>query len=106
MAQNRTVRIGPILFEIEETADLHGDDGKRIWGEVSHGDCKIRIHERTAPQQQRQTLWHEIVHVILIQAGRTEQGKDEGLVDLLAYGIMCALQDNPWLAKREEIRIA
>lgn len=91
------IKIGPITYEVHEREGLATKDRERILdGEIRHGDCVILIEKSLAPQAQRQTIWHEVVHAILTQAGVRKQ--DENQVDVIAYGIMGVLQDNPWLA--------
>ena len=96
----KTVKVGPIVYEVREVAGLL-DAGTSIFGEVKHSDCEILIEAGNAAQQRRQTLWHEIVHVVLSQAGYRKESKDEGLVEALSHGIMGVVQDNPWLVESE-----
>jgi len=96
------IKIGPITYEIVAVPGLRSeDDGKKLFGEVKHGSCEIRIESEYSPQQRRQTLWHEILHVVLTQLGRKEN-QDESLVDSLAYAMMRVVEDNPWLGVSAE----
>lgn len=94
------IKIGPITYNIVAVPGLHSNDGKSLYGEVKYGLCEVRIEADNSPQQDRQTLWHEIVHIILEQLGRGDGGDvgKEGLVDSMAYALMQVVQDNPWLA--------
>lgn len=88
----REIRIGAIAYQVatvEELADgqLHGD--------INFGKCRIRIAADGDVQKQHVTLWHEVLHGILYQAGMTDQ--DEQTIDALAYGIVQVLRDNPKL---------
>lgn len=94
------VKIGPIVYKICMIEGLVSE-GTKLFGEVKHDVCEIRVEARNDLQQARQTLWHEIVHVILSQAGLAKDAKREELVDPLAYGVMGVLQDNPWLCGGE-----
>jgi len=98
MAVGRTIKVGPIAYTMREIGDLH-DGGKRLFGQVNYDDCEILIHAGNAAQQRRQTVWHEIVHIILTQAGRNEDSGNEQLVDALAYGLMDVIESNPWLTE-------
>lgn len=99
--EKQTVKIGPILFEVvEEKGLVNGDKTRKLDGHIRYSDCRIEVEASMAPQAKRQTIWHEIVHGILNQAGYWKQGEE--LVDALAYGIMSVLQDNPWLTGKEE----
>jgi hypothetical protein len=99
--QTNRVRIGALDYEIRHTADLAmaGDDGRytRLHGRVDFGDQVIEINEGQSPMRDRMTLWHEIIHAILEQAGRDDH--DEQLVVILGYGIPAVLQANPWLGQ-------
>lgn len=93
------VKIGPIKYKIVLVPDLHGG-GKKLFGEVHHGSCEVRLEANNAPPTRRQTLWHEILHVVFEQLGSREIDDDEGLVDSMAYVLMQVVQDNKWLAER------
>lgn len=93
------ITIGPIEYAIEIVPGLRGDDGKRLWGEVKWGECRICIKAENHVAQRRQTLWHEIVHIILSQAGRQKDSQREALIEALAYGLMTVVQAHPWLAE-------
>ena len=92
----RHVKIGPMVYAVvEEKGLVDGDKSRKLDGHIRYNDCQIAVEAGMSPQAKRQTIWHEIVHGILTQAGYTKQG--ETMVDALAYGIMGVLQDNPWL---------
>lgn len=98
---NNQVKIGPITYSVEEAEDLRTGKGKTLWGQVDHVEAKILVAAKNAAVQKRQTVWHEIVHLILFQAGRRKDSRKERLVDSLAYGLMQVVEDNPWLAESE-----
>lgn len=96
------IKIGPITYEVVTVPGLRdGADGKKLFGEIKYGSCEIRVESNYAPQQTRQTLWHEIVHIVLVQLGRADESNDEALVDGMAYALMRVIEDNPWLGKNE-----
>jgi len=97
----RKVRIGPIVYQIVEVDGLK-ENGRGLFGEVKYGSCEIRVEGRNCGQQKRQTIWHEVVHIILTQVGLAKDAGREGLVDSLAYGMLQVVQDNPWLVKAFE----
>lgn len=96
-----TVKVGAIVYRVMEVERLVAS-GRKVFGEVEHAACVIRIEATNGPQTKRQTLWHEAIHLILTHAGRTKESNDENLVDALAYGVMGVVQDNPWLAEAVE----
>jgi len=97
-----TVKIGPIVYTVKEVERLQDTRGQVAWGEADFGACEIRLEATANPQFKRITLWHEIVHAILVGAGVDSSEHDEVFVDQLAYGIMQVLQDNPELASAPE----
>ena len=97
----QTIKVGPMVYQVEEVEGL-SSDGQTLFGQVKYGECKILLEGRNDPQQRLQTVWHEIVHVILMQVGLTKEARREELVDPLAYGIVQVLQDNRWLVEGEE----
>ena len=84
-----SIRIGPIDYEIYETPDLNDD------GLFDMAEQRIYLQSRLAPQLKFQTLWHECIHGILFQAGYKDHSERQ--VDLIAYGVIALLRDNPEL---------
>jgi hypothetical protein len=66
-------------------------------GEIRYHRHEIAVMPQLRPLVRTQILWHEAIHVLLHQAGQREH--EEALVDLMAYGIMQVLRDNPDLVK-------
>lgn len=89
-----TIKIGPIKYKVVETEGLNLD-GKPLDGHIVYNECEIRVKAEMNEQAKRQTTWHEIIHGILTHAGIT--GEKEATVDVIAFGVMAVLQDNPWL---------
>lgn len=96
------IKIGPMVFTVESTDGLRGGDDIKLAGRVQYGACKIAIEDSYCAQAQRQTLWHEIVHIVLLQNGQEEMGANEGLVEMLANAFMQVVQDNSFLAEQAE----
>lgn len=90
--------IGPLIYTIEDVPNLlgTGKDGNLVqfFGLVDFGDQVIKLEENVSPERQYITLWHEIVHVILEQAG---QDIPESAVEALGYGIAQVIKENPWM---------
>ena len=87
------IRIGPLDFAESHERNLVVD-GDVLDGIIDSRDCTIRMERDLHPQQAFLTRWHEVVHELLGQAGRTETS-DEGLVSTLSVGIVQVLRDNP-----------
>ena len=92
------VKIGPIVYEVcvvERLTDA--GNNRTLWGNVKQDECRVFLEAGISDQQKRQTLLHEVIHVLLHQSGRPEQAEDEGLVEALGHGFMAVLIDNPAL---------
>lgn len=85
------MRIGPYIYP-----GLRNEADKRMYGFIDYPTCEISLDESSSPQVLEVTLWHEIIHAILYNAGITKH--KEKLVDIIAAGITQVLQDNPRLA--------
>lgn len=99
------VKIGDIDFAIvlgvkagEERPQANtSNPNDVVLGEISYPTARIYIDETQDRQVMRCTLWHEIVHGILLQAGQFEAGENEALVTALGYGIAQVVRNNPKL---------
>jgi hypothetical protein len=90
-----TLKIGPFVFAVEFGSPLD-DKGNSVDGKLWHSRSRIVIDTDLEAQPQKQTLLHEIVHEIAIQAG---QDVSEGLVDAIAFGFYQVMRENPQLVK-------
>lgn len=86
-----SIKVGPIRYRVEIDEKMLEDE---VNGRIRFNSATISLAKDLAPQVERQVLWHEIVHAILTQ-GKIEH--DERMADVLAYGILQILQDNPQL---------
>lgn len=96
------VKVGPINYEIVQVPDLRADDDTNLFGQISFCSCEIRLRPDQHPQQRRQTVWHEIVHVVLEQLGCNDDINNEAFTTALAHALMQVVVDNPWLAEEVE----
>ena len=88
------VKIGPQTFVIVFEEDLHRGEAE-LDGYIRFYNSTISLDMRLNEFAQIQTLWHEIVHALLNNAGI--KTVPEEAVDALATGIVGVLQDNEWL---------
>ena len=86
------VKVGPILYDVKLVDGLFDDHGK-LNGLILHNDCEILIERSLHDQEKYCTMWHEIIHAIMSQAGIADQ--DESFVSTLAYGIVNVIKGNP-----------
>ena len=89
------IKIGGMVYVVNRVPDLRHPDGRKLDGHILDGDCRIDLEANLPFQPEMQTIWHEVVHGILIHAGRGEL--KEEIIDALAYGIIQVLYDNPLL---------
>lgn len=93
------IKIGGIIFTVVRVHDLkHSSDNRRLDGNIVYGESKIYLDDDLNGQAETQTIWHEVVHGILVHAGMTEVAGKEELIEAISYGIMMVLYDNPQLA--------
>lgn len=62
-------------------------DKQDSWGEHDPVKNIIKIKKGLNQEQQQQTFYHEIFHVILSNLGYTELNKDEVLIDTMAKAL-------------------
>jgi hypothetical protein len=91
-----TLLIGGMTYLVEECPrqSPEADGDNLVLGEVSHASLTIFINENQALANKVATLWHEVIHALLEQAG---QEQNEGIVNALGYGLARVVRDNPAL---------
>lgn len=90
-----SIKIGPIRFAVEEIHGLIDADGiTKLNGNILLTKCRMHIEQDMDNQNKYICIWHEIVHGILAMSNLEQ---NEQAVEILANGIVSALQDNPWL---------
>lgn len=81
--------------------DLHKVDGdgvkKWLHGHILLADAEIRIANDQSEDVKLVTMWHEILHGILNNAGQSDQ--PEALIEAISFGIVQLIRDNPKLIK-------
>lgn len=91
----RTVKVGPITYIVgEHDWPPDKEAGSQAMGRTFSSEGKIMLLRSMPPDVKHITLWHEIIHVILDQAG---QDASEGVIEALSHGVVATLGDNPWL---------
>jgi hypothetical protein len=91
------ILIGGILYRIEYVYDLHDREGNLAQAALRWGEAIIEVESRLDPQEQRVSIWHEAIHLILRQAGYVNGEVPEDAIDSLGYGITSALRQNAFL---------
>jgi adenosyl cobinamide kinase/adenosyl cobinamide phosphate guanylyltransferase len=84
-------------------------DGKIIEdkyvGQANYFDKEIKLYDRMNKESKGQSLWHEIVHVILDEMGEEDVNKDEVFVDCLSKHIYAVLTRNNHKALADELGV-
>jgi len=88
------IRVGGVDFTVVERRDLR-DGNTGLNGHILYNDCEIRIEQEMTPHKKWITVWHEVLHGLLEQAGMDDH--EEKIIVALGYGVTQALRDNPWL---------
>lgn len=90
------VKVGPYWFAVESDDGLRMDteDGSTTSGYVDTNNLKIVVNTARPEQIQRSVLVHELMHVVLQNAGIEH---DEQVIVALETGWLAVLQDNPAL---------
>ena len=91
----KTVRVGPIDYTILECPEILGEN---YAGQVNHNLSVIKLCPMIDRQCRMNTLLHEIVHAIIHVSGtRDEELTNERVADLMAFGFLSLVRDNPSL---------
>ena len=97
----KTFDYGHLKYDIVETqADppMRSEDGRELSGWHSQGKGKLFIHADGSPDEYvRFVLMHEILHAITSAQGIVFPDNEEAIIDGLAFGIIQALHQNPWM---------
>ena len=89
----KTLKIGALTYTVEPEKNLHSAEGHSLYGQIFYTDCKILIDEKYVDSQRLPfSLWHEVIHGILEQAGMADV--KEKIVEVLGYGVVDALRNN------------
>lgn len=87
------LKVGKRTFDIEIKDKIDEDDD---WGKVIYGDKLIQV-KNVNEIENRTTLLHEILHVILKSIGQNDH--DENMIDGIAERLYEVLLDNPEIVK-------
>lgn len=91
------VKIGGIVYQIEVVNDFTGETGD--WGQTNFKKTKITLDSNLSEQRRNQTLVHEIVHGLFMEAGIED---DEDAVNRLGIVLHQVLTDNDFSFLRKE----
>lgn len=87
------IQIGPYLYSVEL---VEFEDPSRL-GDIRYGQERIRISRDSAPNQQRDSLLHEVIHGCFQVSGCSEQDWNEQATSVLTTVLLDTLRRNPAL---------
>lgn len=86
------MKIGPITYTERDVEDLRGDEGQRLFGQVSHLPREIELNACLKGIERTLTRWHEALHAVEDIYGLVLSESD---VSLLSVCIIQIMIDNP-----------
>ena len=85
------IRIGGVEFEVFPEHRLN--DGERILaGQIRYMECQIALAAESSHEYKCLSLWHEIMHGILLNIGREDLSNDENFVTVLGNAIYASFE--------------
>ena len=88
------IKIGALVLDVTEVKDLRDEKGDKMDGHIAHNKTLIEIESEMTGGPKAQTILHEVLHEIEIQAGLDLK---DSTIDALAFGIYQVIRDNPEL---------
>lgn len=82
-------------YRIQLVSFLQSEDKRTtLLGEIIEHMDYIGISEDQSITNQELTLFHELIHAILIRTGQSKFSEEEGLIDALATGVHSLIKNN------------
>lgn len=92
---NDTLKIGPLVYTVEEIPDLKDTDGSTfLFGSIRYSEQAIKVDAGMSAERKRITVLHEAIHAISDMRGLNLSEKQ---VVALGVAIYELFHDNPWL---------
>ena len=91
----RTIRVGAMDLKVK----LIEDEVVDYWARLDHNSGTITLNDAAQDDMEMVTLWHEVLHSLLAQAGNREHNEEQ--IEALGYGIVQVLKDNEFLRMNE-----
>lgn len=90
----KKIKIGNLIYRIEDLSEADEDD---YFGRSYCFKQYIKLSKQLTQECKEETLFHELVHLILEQGGFKEESKDEKLTTTIGNGFYQVLKDNKLL---------
>lgn len=96
-----SITIGPHIFKVQWCDDIRTDDGERLLGDSSYELLTIRIRKHLLASVERDTLLHEVMHMIYQMLGLIEDhAPEETTVASVSTLLLQVFTDNRWFADK------
>jgi len=90
-----TIRIGPLRYGVSLVDKFEGDTQDRYnLGDITFSEAVIRVRRMPTQEQRKVTLWHEILHAVLSQAGLSRLKEEETVIEAVSHGIVDVIERN------------
>lgn len=96
------IKVGPARYTVKKVEGLHFDGN--VFGLCSSLDKEILIRSGMQPEQEMQTVLHEVLHAVINEycirnAASMDAEEEEVIVDLIGLGVTQALCSSPEFRK-------
>lgn len=92
------IQVGQISWEVVE--DQYMED--ELFGQTVFLGALVKLNPRITPEQSRETLLHELLHVLAFSAGVPlgDMEQEEAVINVLAPALLDVMCRNPQLMKK------
>lgn len=88
------VKIGGLVFEVILKEKLNSNPGSTVLGKLVYLEQKIYINSTATLEIQKQALYHEMIHAMMIHLAEFEINDNERFVRRLANLLYQVFQEN------------
>ncbi len=93
------IKLGYFVYSLRLEQHVIGNGDELCYGLTDFERMEIQIDAKQSTQMQRETLFHELLHVALHDCGLVESDLEEKLIRVISPRVMQFMQDNPELVK-------
>lgn len=95
-----TIKIGVFNYKVTEQPDLYSN-GTNVLGVSNVNQLTIKLDSDVVIERRKQTLIHEILHVLIYEAGLSEKLQEHDVINPLANLLYRFMADNDLSWTRE-----
>lgn len=97
----KKVKIGGLKYSVSEVEDLaHEERSPGLLGCIDYHQLTIKVEKDLNPKMQEQTLVHELVHGVFVEAGYEQH--EEEMVNRIGKVMYQVLKDNDFSFLRKK----